>query len=504
MRTMNKKYFAAACIFLLAFAGCTKLDVAVESQLTEIPNDEKSYVASTGSIYLKLSSQAFAVDLWRMQELSTDEALIPNRNGGYYDNGSYQKLHKHTWTPSDVAWIWSWAYSGISECNRVLNLLEQGKGDTLKTKFVAEVKTMRALFYFYLMDLYGNVPITVYGTTENPEQSSREKVFSYIESELLALAPDLAAPATVTTQYYGRPTRWMAYALLQKMYLNAEYYTGTKRYADAITYGDKIMNESGLALESSYMSLFSPTNEANKETIFAAIFDADKAKGNFFTRYSLHGKLAAKYSLNYTPSNAMCTIPEFYQLFSLTGDERDTMWIAGLQYDFKGNAIMNGSAQLDLKPEIVFTDASTMNVGPEVNGVSYGARSVKFYPDPNSVSRYQNNDIPVLRLADVYLMQAEAILRNNGNAATAVNLFNKVRRRAKAPEVAAITLQDILDERGRELAWECWRRNDLIRFGKWENAWGFKTGGEPISRRLFPIPAQEIVLNPKLKQNDGY
>ena len=192
---MNNKYYAAAFVSMLAFAGCTKLDVNVESQLTTIPNNEKSYVASTGSIYLKMSTQNFAVDLWRMNELSTDEAFIPNRNGGYYDNGIYQKYHKHTWTTADVATCWTWAYSGISECNRVLNLLEQSTADTLKPKFIAEVRTMRALFYFYLFDLYGNVPITVFGTTENPEQSSRAEVFDYVESELQAVIPDLAAPA---------------------------------------------------------------------------------------------------------------------------------------------------------------------------------------------------------------------------------------------------------------------------------------------------------------------
>src|SRR5688572_2960817 len=188
MHIMNKKYFVAACISLCGLVSCTKLDVAVESQLTEIPKTQQSYVAATGSIYLKMSSQNFAVDVWRIQELSTDEAIIPNRNGSYYDNASYIKLHKHTWTTSDVDIAWSWAYSGISECNRVLNLLEQAEEGTLKSTFIAEVKSMRALFYFYLMDLYGNVPITIYGTTENPEQSTRAKVFSYIESELLASA----------------------------------------------------------------------------------------------------------------------------------------------------------------------------------------------------------------------------------------------------------------------------------------------------------------------------
>ena len=264
------------------------------------------------------------------------------------------------------------------------------------------------------------------------------------------------------------------------------------------------MTESGLSLEKNYMSLFSPDNTANNETIFVAVFDANKATGNYFTRYTLHGTLRAKYGLNFSPSNAMCTSPEFFDLFSLTGDARDTTWLSGLQYDFAGNKIMNGSYQLNLTRAITLTDAATMNVGAEQNGISCGARSIKFYPDPNAVNRYQNNDIPVLRLADVYLMQAEALLRSGGSSATAVELFNKVRARVSAPTVTTLTLQDILDERGRELAWEGWRRNDLIRYGKWEGAWGFKTGGESTSRRLFPIPATEIVLNANLVQNDGY
>ncbi len=120
-----------------------------------------------------------------------------------------------------------------------------------------------------------------------------------------------------------------------------------------------------------------------------------------------------------------------------------------------------------------------------------GARSVKFYPDPNSVSRFQSNDIPIFRLADVYLMQARIhIAHSNGSMTTAqLTCSIKSRRRAKAPEVTTITLQDILDERGRELAWEGWRRTDLIRYGRYENAWGFKTGSESIKRRLYPIPA---------------
>jgi hypothetical protein len=501
---MKSLLYIAITAVMITAAGCSDLDVPVESQLTSIPNTTQGYVAATGSVYQKMSSQSFAVDFWRVVELSTDEAMIPNRNGSYYDNGSYIKLHKHTWTSSDLDAPWNWGYSGISECNRVLNLLAASDSSVLRTQFMAEIRTMRALFYFYMMDLYGNVPITKYGETASPTQSGRAEVFAYIERELLAAVPGLGAPSTVTLEYYGRPTVWMAYALLQKLYLNAEYYTGTKRYEDAITYGSKIMSESGLKLEADYMDLFSPDNTANNETIFVAVFDANKAQGNYFTRYTLHGTLKAKYGLNFSPSNAMCTSPEFFDLFSLAGDARDTTWLSGLQTDFNGTAIKNGDAQLNLTREITLTDEATMNVGPEKNGISCGARSVKFYPDPNAVNRYQNNDIPVLRLADVYLMQAEALLRNGGSEAAAVELFNKVRARVSAPAVTGLTLADILDERGRELAWEGWRRNDLIRFGEWEGKWGFKAGGEATTKRLFPIPATEIVLNPNLKQNDGY
>jgi hypothetical protein len=303
----------------------------------------------------------------------------------------------------------------------------------------------------------------------------------------------------------------MAYALLQKMYLNAAYYIGTDKYAASVEYGDKILNESKLQLVANYKDLFSPTNGPNTETIFAAIFDVNYAQGNHLTRFSLHGQLRNKYELPYSPSNAMCTVPEFLNLFNLPNDIRNTTWLSGKQVDANGSPIMNGSAQLDLTPEIVLTDAAQMNVGAEVGGVSRGARSIKFYPDKNSVDRYQGNDIPIFRLADVYLMKAEAILR--GAAATTVKgelqtpdvLVQKIRMRAGVTTpVAGITLDQLLDERGRELAWEGWRRNDLIRFGKYEGKWGFKAGGESVDYRLFPIPATERVLNTNLEQNHGY
>ncbi|AOM77364.1 RagB/SusD family nutrient uptake outer membrane protein [Pedobacter steynii] len=505
-----KKYITAAALMALTLGSCTKLDVDVESQLTNgnFPVTPDAFVAATGTVYQKFNA-GFGVDIWRMYELTSEEAIITARNGGYYDQGRYQTLHKHNWLPDHpiIQSAWQWGYAGISDCNRVLNLLEKSADSPTKTQFLNEIRAMRALYYFYVMDMFGNIPITRFGTAESPKQSTRAEVFAYIEKELLEVAEGLSSPTTVTSEFYGRPTKWMAYALLQKLYINAAHYIGKPMYAESITYGDKIINGSSMALVSDYNTLFSPTNAANSETIFAAIYDPNYSGGNAITRFTLHSTLRAKYNLPFSPSNAQCTLKEFYDTFNLPGDIRNTTWLAGKQFLADGTTkIMNGSAQLDFTPEIVLTNTETMDVGAEVNGVSRGVRSIKFFPDPNtnSSTRFQGNDMPVFRLADVYLLKAEALLRTGGSMTEAVGLVNKVRVRAKAGEITTITLDGILEERGRELAWEGWRRNDLIRFGKYQGKWGFKTGNEGASRDIFPIPATELVLNKKLIQNSGY
>jgi len=505
-----KKIITLAAISLITLGSCTKLDVKIEAQPTSenFPVTEDDLLAATGTIYKKFTG-SFGVDIWRMGELSTDEAIITARNGGYYDQGRYLTLHKHTWTPAHdiVKTAWEWGYGGISDCNRVLNLLENAPDSEIKTSFVREVRTMRALFYFYMMDMFGNVPITSFGTAEQPKQSTRTEVFKFIESELLAVAEQLPAPATVEQKYYGHPTKWMAYALLQKMYLNAEYYTGTAMYAQSLTYADKIMTGSKMSLVANYNDLFAANNGPNSETIFSAVYDANYSPGNAMTRFTLHSTLRAKYGLPFSPSNAMCTIAEFYNTFNLPDDKRNSLWLAGIQYSGDGKAIANGSGSLNFTPEIVLTDEATMDVGPEIGGVSRGVRSVKFYPDPNTnaSTRFQNNDMPIFRLADVHLMKAEALLRSGGDVGTALKLVNDIRLRSGVRvALTSLTLDDLLLERGRELAWEGWRRNDLIRFGKYEGKWGFKAGNESVNRRIFPIPATELVLNSNLVQNTGY
>ena len=220
----------------------------------------------------------------------------------------------------------------------------------------------------------------------------------------------------------------------------------------------------------------------------------------------------------------MSTTPEFYNRFNLAGDARNNTWLNGPQFVPDGNGgFTNQPAnypgttnQVVITPNLVLIATKPMDVGNTTASQAMGVRSIKYYPDPTTTqaTRLNGNDVPVFRLADVYLMKAEAVLR--GAAATTVNgtlqtpdyLVNRLRSRVAAPQVAGITLDELLDERARELSWEGWRRNDLIRYGLFEKEYPLPndnlTMNKDITRRLFPIPANEIRLNNKLVQNPGY
>ncbi|GEP96783.1 hypothetical protein CCY01nite_30430 [Chitinophaga cymbidii] len=516
-----------------AFSACTNLDVPIESVYTEenFPTTEEGFIAATGPVYTQLASR-FAVDYWRMQEFSTDEAIIPARDGNYDDGGQYRVLHKHEWNPdhTNVKGVWEWGFGGINTTNRIMRLFEPAPESAAKTTAIAEMRTMRALFHFFMMDLYANIPIvTEWGSSEPPEQKTRAEVFTFIETELKAAIPGLSAETGAFT--YGRPTKWLAFAILTKMYLNAAYYIGTPMNTQAVAMADSILAKGGYKLEASFAAIFMPDNGPQiTETIFAVPYDANQIFGNQFSRFGLHPALVDKYDLPFRPSIAQSTIASFYAKFNLPDDERNNTWLAGKQYEANGDPILirttnkaldnsyngpNPNAEiqwhLEFFPEMPLIREATMDVGNDELGKARGVRSIKYFPDKNAnpQERHSNNDVPVFRLADIMLMKAEAILRGaaptavNGELQTALLLVNKIRARAKAPELGNVTLDDMLDERARELAWETWRRNDLIRFGKFEDSWGFKTDND-VNKRIYPIPTSERSLNPKLDQNPGY
>ncbi|THU36028.1 RagB/SusD family nutrient uptake outer membrane protein [Niastella caeni] len=544
---MKKLLIALSAITVMAGA-CTKLDVKPESQYidTNFPKTSADYQALIGPIYTQLASK-YAIEYFRMQELTTDEVILPGRDGNYDDGGQYRQHHHHTYTPdhTNVKDVWEWGFGAINTCNRVLNNISSStlaETDPIRIGAIAEVKAMRSLFYFFMMDIYGNVPIVdTFPVLNLPTTKQRIEVFQFIEKDLKSIVNNLPVKnANNATLTYAHPTRAMAYALLAKMYLNAKVYTGSERKQETVQMCDSVIANTQYKLDASYAAVFAPDNGPGiTETIFAIPYDALQLDGNQFTRHAFMAYLWPKYGVPNNLSISISTTPEFYDKFNLAGDERNNTWLVGKQYNWDGtpftikikkkdlDASYTGTNndttwQLEITRAIKMTGTKPFDVGNDYLARCMGIRSIKYYPDKatTAATRMSGNDMPIFRLADVYLMKAEAIVRGasattvNGELQTALVLFNKVRARAKAPLAASVTLDELLDERGRELHWENWRRNDLIRFDKYEIEYpipgdvatsGYTPGmNKDPRRRLFPIPSSERKLNTNLVQNDGY
>lgn len=524
-----------------AMFSCTNLEVDIVSELTpnNFPKNAEQYDAATGGVYAKLAA-GFSDEYWRLQELSTDAAILPARDGNWDDGGKYREVHKHIWTPDNgtIRSVWRWSYEGVNLVNQTLLMLEPAEESAVKTLKVSQIRYMRALYYYFLMDLYGNVPILKkFG--DKGKTNTRTEVFTYIEAELKEIINQL--PTERSLPNYARPTKWSAHALLAKMYLNAEVYTGTARPNEAIAQCDAIINSGLFDIDSDYLAIFAPDNGPNgkalqiKETIFAVWYDPFKSKGNVFSRYSLHPRLdlVGKYNLPaaFRPSNCMSTLLEFYQKFDEPeADKRMAMWLRGKQYDSKGNPIMIKTTKgaLDSKtPEAEKADPiewhfafgdemslkhnslpEAMDVGKDLLGDAKGIRNIKFWPDPNmdASSRNASNNMPVFRYADILMMKAEAMLRGGSPTLghTAVELVNKIRQRAGTTQLSAVTLEQLREERAREFVWEGWRRNDMIRFGEFGKKWELKYDETPAYRNIYPVPFEQLRMNNELQQNPGY
>lgn len=532
----------ASFLVIIAFMPfCHKLDVPITSELTPdvFPQNTSQFIQASGPPYAALRGN-YAIDYWFMQSGTTDESIMPARGGNWYDNQNYRALHYHDWTP-DHGWTnstWSWLTNIIGTTNQALSILDKTipESTTTKAMNLSELKMVRAIAYFMMMDLYGSVPIvTTYGDFQPKANASRSEVFSFIETEIKAALPNLSTTVDITT--YGRPTAWTAQALLAKMYLNAEYYTGTAKYNECIAACDAVINSGKYALEprASYLQQFYPNNgPAMKEFIFAIPYDPAAAalpgtnSNMYHARYDVLRSQAKRFSIPFTPSAPRSTLPEFYVNFTKdSNDIRNKQWMVGKQFLADGVTPLtvtttkkgydqfytgtDGSAaltyQVDIAPDIVLRQSvTTFDCGNDEIAWNMGTRNIKFYPDATSTSRNQNNDVPFLRYSDVILMKAEAILRGGGatGGATALSLVNQVRAlRTTSPAWTAVTLEDLYSERCREFAWESWHRNDMIRFGKFEGKWGFKTDAN-ATRRIFPIPTAAFAVNPALKQNPGY
>ncbi|GAB3687729.1 RagB/SusD family nutrient uptake outer membrane protein [Spirosoma flavus] len=422
---------------------------------------------------------------------TTDEQIVPTRGGDWKDGDNWKRLYQHTWDPvtdnGQFNGPWSWCYNNITSINQQLGTITDAN-----TK--AELRALRAFFHYQAMDLFGNVIISDAITSASPKQSTRAEVFAWVEKELLAVYSTLSEEPRGS--YYGRMNKWVADMILAKMYLNAQVYTGTARWADAITRCDNIIKSGKFQIAGDYFSNFVTQNQNSTEIILATPFDKSKRTGFNVQMKTLHYLNQLTYNLGTAPWNGWATVTEFYNSFD-DKDVRKKQWIVGQQYDAAGKPLMDDALPMVFRPEV---EQFVFDAG--ANGRLAGARSQKYQIQANNTFTDQDNDFVIYRLADVYMMRGEAKFRL-GQTADALTDFNIIRARAGMPNYTALTAEEILAERGRELAWEQHRRQDLIRFGQFTKAWRLKPASQDF-RQLFPIPKDQLSLNPNLKQNPGY
>ncbi len=509
-------------VCLLPFnQSCTNLDEQIFSELTaeNFPTTEEQFISALGATYTSLYGLLNHGGFFSIQEVSSDEIMIPQRGNDWFDGGIWLRTHRHQFdavSDGQFNGAWGYLFGGVSNCNRVIELfttlVADGKVDQAQAAgFIAEVRTLRALFYFWLMDTFGNVPIvTSFSSADpNPPTKSRAEVFAFVEQELNESVPQLAKAKDGST--YARMNFYAGKFLQAKLYLNSEVYTGKAEWAKAAAATDEIINSGLYSLEADYFKNFNTNNSGSTENIFVVPYDEAQAQGFNLAQMTLHYSSQASFNLQQQPWNGYCTLQEFYESYS-NDDKRKG--VSGNQ-QVRGNfhagpqfASDGVTRLIDSGAEPADPDGQPLTFTPEVNALEpntlrqAGARVGK-YEFALGATPNLSNDFPVFRYADALLMKAEALWRQNPGDAMALALVNQVRTRAGVAAFATLTANDLLAERGREMFYEGWRRQDLIRFDKFDDPWAFKPASEAC-KELFPIPFVQLSSNPNLVQNPCY
>ena len=536
------KFILTAGLFAVALTSCTDLDVEPSSQYTEDPSKNSGVdpmivvEAKMADVYFHLSG-TLGRRYMEAQCLASDEFTCLAFDGGYYDDGTYahQALHNSFATDASLDW-YSEVTSGITKANTILEELGSGAS----AQMTAPARAMRAYFTWILMDSFGDAPIleSVPAEGEVVPRSPRKEVAEWIEKELTEIIPSLTEDVTENT--YGKPTKWMAEALLAKLYINWAVYTAESvdqydaataanpKLDDVIATCDDIIQSGKFGLGSvDYLHKFSYDNSWRVEDfIYAMPYDAINRQGLQYARPRSFKQLKGMVPNVYGSSDAftqsfggnIVVTPEFAKLFSLQGDIRNLCILRGDVFIRDAKTLRPTAEPFMYKDKQVhFTDNitlikqdNTIDVGNDDNAIQQGCHSIKWFivPEDYNNGRNQSNDLPIFRYADILLMKAEALARLGQSGAK--DLFNQVRAYASAPQIAAEpTLQEIYDERGREFFDENWRRNDMIRFGHFEDEFfphykNFPDANFDKRHRIFPVEQEMLDLNPGWTQNPGY
>lgn len=562
-----KKIFIKTILLsaIITIAGsCSKLNETVldESSVTGLSEKQiaDGLIAPT---YARLPDIYRHTTYFTLQEISTDEAILPYRGGtDWGDNGIYLSMHKHETATTDInVWeTWNFIMQSMSRCISAISSLKDNKDPNVKT-YMAEARGMRAFYNWMTLDLFGIALVK-----EDPGAVSKiirgADAVTYIKNELIAAEPDLS-----TAVGPGRFTKAAAWALIARLTINAASYRDiyaasltfkTEDMDEVIKYCDKVISSGQYALSADYFAIFGNDNHTNKELIFAVDQRFDLNGHNRLAYFSLSGDqfpLAAFPSANGTDGPGITS--DFYQTWVAANGSVDpaaadprffkqnvSMYtnpgdscvvgdnfninrgiLRGQQYGlirqngvfvkcpdgkFKVGKLFNASRSNPNLP-VNFSEFIDFTTAGSNYSTGYRVEKYEFSRKSASGRNYGEADISILRLADVYLMRAEAKLRK-GDAAGALADVNTVRNSrtaytVKGTPLASITLDLLLRERGFELYWEMNRRTDLIRFGKYEGIWTEKTNTDK-NKRLFPIPQNAVDgasnLPNYMKQNAGY
>ncbi len=534
MNKFSKILLAVAALF--AAQACTDLeedivgdvttDINIEGVVIDDGNSGSSVLAGAYA-ELRGAGTANHGGYYSIQEIPSDEMVICAKGGDWFDGGILIQLHQHTYGPTHdfVNGTWVQTYNAINTANELLD------GDPeLDANQESQARSLRAYFYYRLLDLFGRVKIITTPGVDAP-QATRQEVFDFVESELLAAlgisevsnSMDLSASPLGTDFTPYQINQYAALGILAKLYLNAEVYTGTARWEEAAIAASYII-DSGVyqlcgdgcvvsnlgkraGVESDpdnlegFAAVFAANNENNPEHIFSVFYDEASATGMNFGQMNLH--YSSQFSFNFAeqPWNGYATLEEFYNSFEDGDARKEASFLVGEQLDFGGSAILDyasddGGLVLNYTPRINELQPNSLREA--------GARPAKF--SYKQFGRAEmDNDYPIVRLGEVYLIRAEARARAAGDWNVAIPDVNVLRSRAKVDGYTTLTAEEFLAERGREMFQEGVRRTDLIRFDAYNDAWWEKPVDPSDHVNVFPIPFEQIqASNGTLTQNAGY
>jgi len=546
-----KRFFVKASIgaagllaLLVPLHGCTNLDETPLSLIStsNFFTNEGEVLAALAGVYAQLRTTTPEGGLYDVNEITTDEMVVPIRGSDWNDNGQWIDLHNMTWTPTSIATSnffngdWNNPYAGIARANLFLSAV-QNVTVANKASIIAEVRALRAFYYYLLMDFFGGVPIVTTTELGKHPRNTRREVFDFIEKELIA-ARDSGLPATRPVEENGRFTQGGADAILANMYVNAGVFTkegagsgginatgynscssitvtGGDACQAAIAASDRLLNSGNYRLADSFPQNFRADNNNSPENIFVVKFIAADGLGMDYAMAILHYNQYAPLA----PWNGFAIQAQTYNAFDST-DKRRRVVLIGPQNDVLSGAFAcvrpgcAGGAPDNYGPvwesthRLIFTD-TIHNIRAATEGE--GGRVYKWPADPNHVAQNSGNDFAWFRLGEIYLIKAE-VEHVLGNDALALALLDSLRARRDTvapPLVGAVSDALILKERLFELLGENKRRQDLIRFGGYTNRADDPSlvGGKqprPDYYVLMPVPQSQIDANPLLTQNPGY